>query len=167
MQIYLVSFFILLASFVLQTTVAPHLQVFNVQPDLILVVVVTYAFIQGPIAGSAAGFVGGILQDLVLIRGVGLNALCKTIMGYLGGMIAKALFADNVLLMMAAIFLATILNQLIYSSLIFILGEKIHLWSAFLSLILPSALYNAVLAPLIYHLLYRIVVFEKKAPVFK
>jgi rod shape-determining protein MreD len=167
LQAYVLSYLILLAAFILQTTVVPHLKIFGVQPDLILIVVVTYAFLYGPVAGSIAGFFGGILQDMVLIRGIGFNALGKAIMGYLGGMVEKAMFADNIILIMIAIFLATILNQLIYSGLFFLIGEKIHLWSTFLTLILPSAVYNAVLAPFIYHLLYRIVVFDKKAPVFK
>ncbi len=167
MQAYVLSYLILLAAFILQTTVAPHLKILGVQPDLILIVVVTYSFLYGPVAGSIAGFIGGILQDLVLIRGVGFNALGKAIMGYLGGMVEKAIFADNVMLMMIAIFLATILNQLIYSGLFFLVGEKVRLWSTFRTLILPSAAYNAVLAPLVYHLLHRIVVFDKKAPVFK
>ncbi len=167
MQLYLASFLVLLSSFVLQTTIIPHLRVFGVQPDLILIVVVTYAFIQGPAAGSVAGFLGGLLEDLVLIRGVGLNVLCKTIMGYVGGLVERALFADNILFLMIAIFVATILNQTIYAGLIFLLGEKVLFWSTFLDLILPSALYNSLLAPLMYHLLLRIAVFEKKAPVFK
>ncbi len=79
----------------------------------------------------------------------------------------KALFTDNVLLIMMVMFIATILNQLIYSGLIFLLGERILFWSTFLNLILPSALYNALLAPFVYHLLLRVVLFEKEAPVFK
>lgn len=167
MQAYLVSFLILLASFVLQTTIVPHLRVFGVQPDLILVVVVTYAIIQGPAAGSMAGFVGGLLEDLALIRGVGLNVLCKTIMGYLGGLIERALFAENILLIMMAIFVATVFNQLIYAGLIVLLGEKVVFWPTLSALILPSALYNALLAPVVYLLLLRVAVFEKKALFFK
>ena len=167
MQAYVLSYLILLAAFILQTTVVPHLKVLGVQPDLILIVVVTYAFLFGPVAGSIAGFFGGLLQDLVLIRGVGFNALGKAIMGYLGGMVERAIFADNILLMMIAIFLATILNQLIYSGLFFLIGERINIWSTFLTLILPSAAYNALLVPFVYHLLLRTIVFDKKAPVFK
>lgn len=167
MEALVVGFLVLLVSFIVQTTIIPHLRVFGAQPDLILIVVVTYAFIQGPNAGSIAGFFGGILQDLVLIRGVGLNVLCKTIMGYLGGLVERALFADNIVLIMIAIFVATILNQLIYAGLIFLLGEKVLFWSTFTGLIIPSALYNALLAPVVYYLLLRVVVFDKKAPVFK
>jgi len=167
LQTTLVSFLILLAAFVLQTTIVPHLKVYGVQPDLILVVVVIYAFNQGPVAGSVAGFFGGLLEDLVLIRGVGLNVLCKTIVGYLGGLVERALFADNVFLIMIAIFVATILNQIIYGALIYLLGERVLFWPTFLGLVLPSALYNALLAPIVYYSLSYIVVAEKKAPYFK
>jgi len=164
---YLVGFLVLLASFVLQTTIVPHLRVFGVQPDLILIVVVAFAFSEGAVAGSAAGFAGGLLEDLVLIRGVGLNVLCKTITGYVAGLVERALFAENLVLLMIAIIIATVLNQTVYAGLNFLLGEKVLFWSTFRSLILPSALYNSLLAPLVYYLLMRIMVFEKKAPVFK
>lgn len=92
MSVYLPHILILIATVILQTTLVPHLKVVSVQPDLILIVTVTYAFLEGAAFGSIIGFSGGLLQDLIVAQNIGLNALCKTIVGYLAGSMERIIF---------------------------------------------------------------------------
>lgn len=163
----LVDFLVLLVSFILQTTLVPQLRVMGTQPDLVLIVVVSYGFIKGPAVGSAAGFIGGLLQDLFAIRSVGLNALSKTIVGYLAGLMERTIFAKNILLPVLAIFFASLLSNTIYVGTAFLLGEQMISRVTFFNIILPSAVYNSLVSLFIYPLLCRLVVREEKPAVLK
>lgn len=144
------------AAFLLQTTLAPHVRIVGVQPDFLLIVVVIYGFIEGPVVGSVCGFFAGLLQDMLLMTTLGLNALSKTILGYLSGMIEQNLFSENFVMPMLAIFAATLLNESIVIALRVTLGESISPVVAGRSIVVPAAIYNAVLAGLSYPLLARL-----------
>lgn len=166
MSVYLPHILILIATVILQTTLVPHLKVVSVQPDLILIVTVTYAFLEGAAFGSIIGFSGGLLQDLIVAQNIGLNALCKTIVGYLAGSMERIIFIESIYLPLVAIFIATIVNQTIYAGLAFLFGYKIPFWIVFRNLVLPSALYNSLVAFFVYPMLCKIIAREK-VPVFK
>lgn len=146
----------IVVAFLLQTTLAPHIRVAGVQPDFLLIVVVTYGFLEGPVVGSVCGFFAGLLQDLLLMTTLGLNALSKTIVGYLSGMVEQKIFSENFILPMAAIFAATLISESIFVALRATLGEVISPIVAARSIVLPAALYNAVLAGLCYPVLARL-----------
>lgn len=146
----------LLAAFLLQTTLAPHLRIAGVQPDFLLIVVVTYGFLEGPVVGSATGFFAGLLQDMLLVTTLGLNALSKTIVGYLSGMVEQNIFSESFTLPMLAIFATTVLNESIFLALRATLGESIAPVVAAKSVVIPAALYNAALAGLLYPALTRV-----------
>src|SRR3989442_13418677 len=61
-------------SLVIQTTLLPHLELFGVVPDLLLVVIICVGLVRGPSSGALVGFAGGILRDLLLDAPTGLSA---------------------------------------------------------------------------------------------
>lgn len=144
------------AAFLLQTTLAPHMRIAGVQPDFLLMVVVVYGFLEGPVVGSVCGFFAGLLQDLLLVTTLGLNALSKTILGYLSGMVEQNLFSESFVMPMIAIFGATLLNESIFLALRATLGESIAPVVAARSIVVPAAIYNAALTGLSYPLLARL-----------
>lgn len=145
----------LVVAFLLQTTLAPHMRIGGVQPDFLLVVVVAYAFLEGPVVGSVTGFFGGLLQDLLLMTTLGLNALSKSIVGYLSGMVEQNIFSENFVLPMLAMFATTVMSESIFIALRATLGESIAPVVAAKSIVLPAAIYNAVLAGASYPILSR------------
>ena len=80
---------------VLQTTVFPHLRVFDAVPDLLLVAAVAMAYESGPLSGALFGFAGGLSIDLFLTTPLGLSALAYALTAYgvgvfQGGMIRES-----------------------------------------------------------------------------
>ncbi len=161
MQVYLPHLLVLFASVVLQTTVMPHFRIMGIQPDLVLIVTITYAFIGGSTFGSATGFLGGLLQDLAVTRSLGLNALSKTLVGYLAGLLKKTIFMESIFLPVISIFIATLLNETIYVGLAYLFGYEIPARLIFSIIVLPSAIYNSVLAFFVYPVLCRLVGFRE------
>jgi rod shape-determining protein MreD len=76
-----------LTALLLQDTVFTQLPLPGVAPDLLLVVVVAYALIEGPLSGMTTGFVAGLLADSLADHQLGRLALAYAVMGYLTGFI--------------------------------------------------------------------------------
>ncbi len=143
---------LLLLLAVLETTVVPFVRVWGVGPNLILLQVVAVALFRGPLAGAAAGLVGGALLDLWRGQALGLFALSAGITGYLFGVLEPRLFKDNLLVPVAAGFTGTWLFQGTFLLLSSFAGWRLPFWPALGQVILPEAAYNTVLAPLVFRI---------------
>lgn len=76
---------VILLALVLQTTVVARLPLPGAEPDLLLVVVLSFALTQGPSAGAVTGFGAGLLADLHSDHEVGRLALAYLLVGYAVG----------------------------------------------------------------------------------
>ena len=65
MERYLWSAATVVALLILQTTFIPFLSLSGTLPDLLLIWVVVYAIRRGQIEGMVAGFLVGLLEDLL------------------------------------------------------------------------------------------------------
>lgn len=77
----------LLTALLLQTTVLTRLPLPGGAPELLLVVVVAFALVEGPMSGTVTGFVGGLLVDLVGDHELGRAALVLSVVGYAAGLV--------------------------------------------------------------------------------
>jgi rod shape-determining protein MreD len=71
----------------LQATVLARLPLPGVVPDLVLVVVVAFALVEGPRSGTLTGFAAGLLADLGADHALGRLALVYALVGYLAGLL--------------------------------------------------------------------------------
>jgi len=85
MERHLRSILIVFGLLFLQTTFIPLLSLGGIVPDLLLVWVVFTALRRGQVETTVAGFLVGLLQDLVSTQLFGLAALSKTVAGFLAG----------------------------------------------------------------------------------
>jgi len=76
---------------VVQTTVMPHMRIFDVVPDLGLVAAVALAVRYGPETGAAFGFAAGLAADAFLQTPLGLSAFAFGMTAYLVGVAQNAL----------------------------------------------------------------------------
>jgi rod shape-determining protein MreD len=151
-------------TFILQAVLVPHIAIAGTKPDLILIVAALYGFTYGPPVGALAGFFGGLLGDLLGGMHVGLGLVSKSIVGFFAGMVQRTIFVESILLPMLAIFIATWLNEFVYVGFMFLLGEVTPIKVLVLQVILPTAIYNAVLTPLVYMIVHRFLVFKQETP---
>ncbi len=90
------------------------LRVANIKLDLPLLLVVYLGLTRGTKEGIVFGFLIGLLVDVLNPYFLGLNALIKTILGYLAGNFKDNLFLEPIYFKGLVIFLALIFNDLIY-----------------------------------------------------
>lgn len=74
-----------LTALLLQTTVLTRLPLPGGPPDLLLVLVVGFALVEGPLSGTVTGFVVGLLADLGSDHELGRAALVYALVGYAAG----------------------------------------------------------------------------------
>ena len=80
--------FALAAALAVQTTLVEMVAGTGAPLDLVLMVVMVVAIVNGPRAGLWTGTVGGLLQDALSGGVIGMGGLAKTVVGYLGGQFA-------------------------------------------------------------------------------
>jgi rod shape-determining protein MreD len=135
---------VLLAVLILQATVAHRIAIAGVRPDLLVAFVVYFSWMRGPISGVVGGFTVGLLQDLDAPGPLGLNALAKTVVGFL---VAKAGFRvhrSNAGVRFFFFLLAMLVHDVIYFS-VYAAGEFGAFVRQFFFVAAPSALYTTVI----------------------
>src|SRR5665809_142027 len=87
----------LLLAIAIQSTLLAQATVLGVIPQLVLVVVVSLAFLDGERVGTVVGFFGGLLIDALLPGAImGLTALIFTLIGYGVGLLRYMAPPDSV-----------------------------------------------------------------------
>lgn len=145
----------LMGALLLQVGLAPHLAIFGVVPSFPLLVVITLAFVEGPVAGAWAGFAAGVLLDLLGTGPVGAWALVLAVTGYASGMLQENMFAEGWLAPVTVAALAGLLADASYLLVLTILGVAPSFWASLGGVVLPRALYNTALVLLAYPWLAR------------
>lgn len=157
----------LAGALLLQVGLAPHLAIARVTPSLPLLVVVTLALVQGPSSGATAGFVAGVVLDLLGSGPVGAWALVLSLTGYLAGMLHENLFAEGWVAPVTVAVVAGLLAETAYLLLLTVLGVAPTFWEAAVSVVLPRAVYNALLVVLVYPWLARFVRSDRTVKSFR
>jgi rod shape-determining protein MreD len=136
----------------LQLTLAEYISIKGVKPDLILITILFFSLIKGPIEGESLGFLGGLLEDIFSHGALGINALSKTAIGFFGGYISQVLYFEHIPSQLLIFASATVVNGVIVTLIRIALysNPSIDLW-----LILLMVPYNTILALLIYQFLKR------------
>ena len=120
------------------------------RPDLLLILVVLWGWERGWKEGLVVGFAVGLLNDIFFSPLLGLNAFSLSLVGYLTGEIRERVYEGNVLLLLMAMGILSLLDGFTLSllSFLFHLSSSVMGKSTYLTLI--TALYNCGLAFLIF-----------------
>lgn len=139
----------------LQTTVFPELTLLRVKPELLYLVTVIFAVLQGPADGAVVGFVGGLAQDFMLNMPKGITALTLTILGYTVGLARQYIASPSPLLPAVLVALGTAGGVAFHQAVAFLLGEEDGPFSYMAKVVIVTAIYGAVLTPIFFPVLRR------------
>jgi rod shape-determining protein MreD len=145
----------ILAATLLQVGLAPYIAIAGVVPNFLLLVVVTLALVEGPVAGASAGFAAGLIFDLLGTGPVGPMALVLTVTGFMAGQLHENMFAEGWLLPLTVLSIASLSSALAYGLMLDMLGAGGPFWQALFTKMLPEAIYDTALALLVYPWLAR------------
>jgi rod shape-determining protein MreD len=153
---YLVAGLLLLPAAVLQVTLAPRLELFGAFPNFVLLVVVGWTLVRGAGAGIRWAIAGGLLLDLLAPGPLGVHALALAVAAYGTGFLKRAFEPDPFLLPSASGALATVAYNLVLVAVSQALGNSVAFLPVLQAWVAPSALYDAMLLPLLLVVLRRV-----------
>ena len=148
---------IIITAVLLQSTVFSQLRLLGVRPELLFLVTIILALLEGPGEGAVVGFACGLAQDLFLNQPKGITALTLTLLGYAVGMSRQYIVSPSPLLPTVVVAVGTALGMVFYEVVSFLLGTFEASLAFAIRVALLTAIYNAVLTPILYPLLRRIV----------
>lgn len=148
---------ILITAVLLQSTVFSQLRLLGVRPELLFLVTIVLALLEGPNEGAVVGFAAGLAQDMFLDQPKGITALTLTLVGYGVGMARQYIVSPSPLLPTIVVAVGTALGMAFYEVVSFLLGSFNLPATEAARIALLTAAYNAVLTPILYPLLRRIV----------
>lgn len=123
----------------------------SVKPDLLLIVVICMAFISGTEEGTIAGFAGGLIKDVFSAHFLGINALVKTLIGYIAGVIKDKIFSQHIIWIVAiATFIFTFINNFIIYYLLNALHTGYDFAIILKNFVFSQAIINTILSPFIF-----------------
>ncbi|HZB79037.1 MAG TPA: rod shape-determining protein MreD [Actinomycetota bacterium] len=155
MRRILVLVAVIVTALLLQTTVFPELTLLGVKPELLYLVTVIFAVLQGPAEGAVVGFVGGLAQDFMLNMPKGITALTLTMLGYTVGLARQFITSPSPLLPAILVGLGTAGGVAFHQAVAFLLGEEEGPFGYVAKVVLLTAVYGAVLTPIFFPVLRR------------
>lgn len=150
----LVLFVVAFLGIVLRDTVFNGLSVAGGKPDFVLIMVVYFSIFRGSVQGGFLGAAFGLLEDLMTGRFIGINAICKGLIGFAAGYSERNLHKNNFVVPMAAVVIATFGNAGLYFLFSVLIGGNVGLDTMLFSSI-PDAVYNMCFSPVFYAVFYR------------
>jgi rod shape-determining protein MreD len=146
---------VVLTALLLQTTVFADVRLLGARPELMYLLTIVFAVLEGPASGAATGFVGGMAQDFLLNQPKGITALTLTLLGYAIGMLRQYIVSPSPVLPVVLVGLGTFAGVLFYGVVSFLLGQLDTSWLYLLRVAALSGVYNAILTPLVFPILRR------------
>jgi len=147
---------VIVTALLLQTTVFGEMRLLGVRPELLFLVTVVFALLEGPNEGAVVGFICGMAQDFMLHEPKGITALTLTLVGYAVGMSRHLIVSSSPLVPTMVVAGATAAGIAFYETTAFLLGAFDEGIAGGAKIAALAALYCAVLTPIVYPLLRRV-----------
>lgn len=148
---------VIVTSLLLQTTVFADLRLLGARPELLYLVTIVFAFLDGPSAGAVTGFASGMAEDFLLDQPKGITALTLTLLGYVVGLLRQYVVSPSPLFPVVLVAGGTFAGVLFYGVVSFLLGQLAVSVPYLVRVAALSAVYNAILTPLLFPVLRRAV----------
>lgn len=155
MRIFIVSL-LLFINAILQSTLLQYLRIRDILPSFTIIIILSFGLLRGSVEGAIIGFFAGLLYDVQFGQGIGFHALLGMYLGYFTGKITIKFYRESYMLP----FVVSIGSVFIYEHIVYILHYllrgNIKYWFFLKEIIIPEIVYTAILAPLLYQLIWRI-----------
>jgi rod shape-determining protein MreD len=157
---------VVVTALLLQSTAFAQVKLLGAKPELMYLVTVLLAMMEGPSSGAIGGFTAGMAQDFLLDQPKGITALTLTLVGYVVGMARQYIVTPSPLLPVLLVAGATFGGVLFYGFVAFLLGQLSGIGFLLRTAFLASV-YNAALTPILYPALRRITEASRARKVFR
>lgn len=152
MAIYYVGFPLLILAAVFDTTLMTLLRIWGGAPNLVLVLVVSWALVVDLREALPWALIGGISRDLLSIVPTGSSALILILIVVLIDQYIPKLDYRNVVIPPLVVAIATLLYDLLFLALLVIQGRPVPQFFTLIYVILPGLVENIVIVLIVFRL---------------
>ncbi len=153
-KIFIILFFIAVAA--LQTALSPRIAIFGVKPDFLLIAVVVWGVTRGGKEGGAVGLGAGFLED-ILSANFYIHTLTKAIAGFFSGVIKRNFGMASGLIYITTVGALTPISYILeIIAFYFFFGRQLPGAYSIFSVMILSAIYNAVLTAVLFPAIVRV-----------
>ena len=146
---------LIVTSILLQTTVLSEIRLLGAKPELLYLLTISLALLDGPSEGAVVGFFGGMSEDFLLHQPKGITALTLTLLGYAIGLSRQYIVSASPLLPTMLVAAGTFVGAMFHGTVSFLLGQQTQF--AYLArTAMLSGLYGGLLTPLLYPVIRRL-----------
>ena len=158
---------VVVTALLLQSTIFSQVKLGGAKPELMYLITTVLAMLEGPASGAIAGFASGMAQDFLLNQPKGITALTLTLVGYVVGIVRQFITTSSPALPTLLVGAATVAGVLFYGLVSFLLGQLPSGILFLLRVAFLSALYNALLTPLLYPILRRVAEVSRPKKIYR
>lgn len=152
----IVTTFVVLINFILQTTLFHHLAIQSIFPNTALIIVVSYALLRGSKEGCIAGICTGLLFDIFYGTAMGYYAILFLGICFFTGRSQKNFYRENYLLPILFCSIAAGIFETIHFITELLLRKDGDILFFLVKVLLPTIVYTAVVTVPIYRVLFGI-----------
>lgn len=142
--------------YLIQSSMSPYIALANVMPNLLLILVVSTAYMRGRMSGLLVGLFSGLLIDLSFGNIIGFYALLYMIIGYLNGYGHRIYSDDDYTFPILFVAISDLLYGFFYYVFEFLLRGRLNILFYLRRIVLPEIIYTVVISVLLYKLLHMI-----------
>ena len=153
---------IILIAYTAQTSLLTLIDFHGVSVNLMLLFVVSVAYIHGWKSGVGIGFATGLLQDLTTGSFFGCATFTYMTIGLLFGKFATRVFKEQFFFPVMSAPVAAVIYFAFMTTLIYLLGYKIDLVTSTQKILLPLVCYQLVFAWFIHKIVFDFDKFAKR-----
>jgi rod shape-determining protein MreD len=157
---------VVLTALLLQSTLFAQIKLGGAKPELIYLVTIVLAYLEGPRSGAVAGFFGGMAQDFLLNQPKGITALTLTLVGYAVGTVRQYFVTPSPLLPILLVGGATTAGVLFDQVVAALLGQSVSGFYV-VQIAVLSGVYNAILTPFLFPVVQRVAEASRATKVFR
>ena len=151
-----ITFFIILISFLLQSTLFVKLKFGAVSPNLMLVVTSSFGFMRGRKSGIAVGAISGLLVDIFWGPLLGFHTLLYTVIGYLNGSFERLFYDEDIKLPIVLISASEFLYGICIYVFVYMLQGDFAFGTYLFSIIIPELVYTILVTLILYQVILHI-----------
>ena len=153
MKRFLIAFFLIIVSFVLQSTIFQWISFGGIVPNILIILTSTYAIMRGDKVGLIMGFFCGLLADVFFGSFLGLNAIIYMYIGYLSGKFHQVFYPEDIKLPLIIIIVSDFVYGISIYIFMFLLRGRFDFSYYFKNIILPELVYTILVSLIIYPIL--------------
>lgn len=154
LRIILVGILVII-SYVFQTTFSMKMSFGVASPNIIMILVCSYALLRGKKEGLLVGFFSGLLVDLFFgyYEVIGINAFLYMMIGYVVGIFHDIWYLQDILIPVTAVAICDFAYNFIYYVITFLLRNRLDLVHYIKKIVFPEIIYTVFLTVFIYRIL--------------